>query len=101
MSKRGKRTSMANKTTKKKPAPRNDVGTATDAYVYSEPMEPTRYRIAEDGEIETPPGSKHPLAPSLAYRDEKDGIWLYKANSFDLLDAIHAKYPQGRFDCIF
>ena len=26
---------------------------------------------------------------------------LYRGNSLELLDAIHAKYPDGRFDAIF
>jgi site-specific DNA-methyltransferase (adenine-specific) len=28
-------------------------------------------------------------------------IRLYHGNSLELLDAIAAKYPEGRFDCIF
>ena len=28
-------------------------------------------------------------------------VWLYHGNCLELLDAIHAKYPDGRFDAIF
>ncbi|MEW6304537.1 MAG: site-specific DNA-methyltransferase [Verrucomicrobiota bacterium] len=28
-------------------------------------------------------------------------MWLYQGNCLELLDAVAAKYPEGRFDCIF
>lgn len=30
-----------------------------------------------------------------------DGVWLYHGNSLEVMDAIFAEYPDGRFDCIF
>ena len=39
--------------------------------------------------------------PHLAFRDEARKLWLYHGNCLELLDAIAAKYPEGRFDCIF
>jgi len=38
-------------------------------------------------------------SPRLIFSSEK--IWLYHGNSLELLDAIAAKYPDGRFDAIF
>jgi site-specific DNA-methyltransferase (adenine-specific) len=42
-----------------------------------------------------------PSPPHLAYRDDRLGLWLYHGNCLELLDAIAAKYPDGRFDMIF
>jgi site-specific DNA-methyltransferase (adenine-specific) len=42
---------------------------------------------------------QHPL--HLTYEDEPHGIWLYNDNCLAVLDAIAAKYPDGRFDMIF
>jgi site-specific DNA-methyltransferase (adenine-specific) len=39
--------------------------------------------------------------PRLVYHDDARRVWLYHGNSLELLDAIAAKYPDGRFDCIF
>ena len=39
--------------------------------------------------------------PRLIHRDADRGVCLYQGNSLDLLDAVVAKYPNGRFDCIF
>lgn len=39
--------------------------------------------------------------PRLVHRDDDRGLWLYHGNCLELLDAIAAKYPEGRFDCIF
>ena len=41
------------------------------------------------------------MPPRLAFTDTARGIWLYHGNSLELLDAIAAKYPDGRFDAIF
>ena len=41
------------------------------------------------------------MPPRLAFTDPVRGIWLYHGNSLELLDAIAAKYPDGRFDAIF
>jgi site-specific DNA-methyltransferase (adenine-specific) len=42
-----------------------------------------------------------PSPPRLAWRDEARGLWLYHGNCLELLDAIAAKHPEGRFDMIF
>ncbi len=39
------------------------------------------------------------LNPQLIY--SSSNVWLYHADCLALLDAIAAKYPEGRFDCIF
>ncbi len=35
------------------------------------------------------------------YQNEKYGIWLYQANSLELMDLIISTYPSGCFDMIF
>jgi len=35
------------------------------------------------------------------YQNEKYGIWLYQANSLEMMDLIISTYPSGRFDMIF
>ena len=65
--------------------------------------------LLEDGEIGTigeasageQIGSGPPSPPQLVHRDDARSLWLYHGNCLELLDAIAAKYPQGRFDCIF
>lgn len=42
-----------------------------------------------------------PSPPELAYRDDDHGLWLYRGNCLEILDAIAAKYPDGCFDMIF
>lgn len=49
---------------------------------------------------EEAPGTAGSL-PQLAYKDKEHGMYLYGGNSLEVLDAIAAKYPDGRFDCIF
>jgi site-specific DNA-methyltransferase (adenine-specific) len=73
------------------------------------PLQTTAFLLREDGSIElteaaplvTPPTSAPPSPPRLAFRDDARSIWLYHGNCLELLDAIAAKYPEGRFDCIF
>ena len=40
-------------------------------------------------------------APRLLFRSDAPFLRLYHGNCLELLDAIAAKYPEGRFDCIF
>lgn len=35
------------------------------------------------------------------FADQDFGIWLYRANCLEFLDAIIDKYPEGKFDMIF
>jgi site-specific DNA-methyltransferase (adenine-specific) len=37
----------------------------------------------------------------LVYENASNGVWLYNDNCLAVMDAIAAKYPEGRFDCIF
>jgi len=39
--------------------------------------------------------------PKLTFADSDRALWLYHGNCLELLDAIAAKYPEGRFDAIF
>jgi site-specific DNA-methyltransferase (adenine-specific) len=72
--------------------------------------------LREDGEVEAVAAPAAPLAsppaaagsppspaaaPRLIYRSDNPFIRLYHGNCFELLDAIAAKYPEGRFDAIF
>lgn len=62
--------------------------------------EPTHFTLREDGAIAVESGTeKH--APQLVFHDEPRRLWLYQGNCLELLDAIAAKYPGGRFDAIF
>ena len=73
------------------------------------PVATSAFILREDGSVKTdddaPPveqlKSAPPSPPRLAYRDDERGLWLYHGNCLELLDAIAAKYPEGRFDCIF
>jgi site-specific DNA-methyltransferase (adenine-specific) len=73
------------------------------------PVPTSAFVLREDGSIEAAsdqplvetPASAPPSPPRLAYRDDERGLWLYHGNCLELLDAIAAKYPEGRFDCIF
>jgi site-specific DNA-methyltransferase (adenine-specific) len=64
------------------------------------PLSPSHFELREDGTIAVERrDEKH--APELIFRDDSRGLWLYHGNCLELLDAIAAKYPEGRFDAIF
>ncbi|MBE3604903.1 site-specific DNA-methyltransferase [bacterium] len=73
------------------------------------PVVTASFVVREDGTIQptddvpSPEQSESaaPSPPRLAYRDDTRGVWIYHGNCLELLDAIAAKYPDGRFDCIF
>ena len=46
-------------------------------------------------------GQRHAVPPSLIFQSDNPFIRLYHGNCLELLDAIAAKYPEGRFDAIF
>jgi site-specific DNA-methyltransferase (adenine-specific) len=46
-------------------------------------------------------GQRHAVPPSLIFTSDTPFIRLYHGNCLELLDAIAAKYPDGRFDAIF
>jgi DNA modification methylase len=77
---------------------------------------PAHFELREDGSIGTPstasalecgdmsPPSKAQTClrtPQLVFQSDTPFIRLYHGNSLELLDAIAAKYPAGRFDAIF
>ena len=65
----------------------------------------------QKSEVSTPVSGRQPptselrpltsAPPRLTFSDPSRGIWLYHGNCLELLDAIAAKYPEGRFDAIF
>ncbi len=73
----------------------------------ADPAPVARFQLEDDGTIRFIGDSAHPSSaadpapPQLAYRDEPHGVRLYHANCLEVLDAIAAKYPEGRFDMIF
>lgn len=91
-----------------KSPPRSDTPIAS-AEINAVPLEPSPFILREDGAIEFSGSTGSSLQtksapsspPRLAYRDDDNGVWIYHGNSLELLDAIAAKYPAGRFDCIF
>ncbi|MEQ1546444.1 site-specific DNA-methyltransferase [Methyloglobulus sp.] len=60
-------------------------------------------RLSEDDDFfENLAIKESDLSPNkLYYRDDVRKIWLYQANCLELMDAIIAKYPLGKFDMIF
>lgn len=95
---------------------RTPVATLQDPWSQARPVSTAPFVLREDGEVETatapaarpvmPPaaaGSPAPpaAAPRLIYRCDAPFIRLYHGNCLELLDAVAAKYPEGRFDCIF
>ena len=68
--------------------------------VHATPLAPAHFELREDGTIAAEPRDEK-RAPVLTYSDPARHLWLYHGNCFELLDAIAAKYPEGRFDCIF
>jgi site-specific DNA-methyltransferase (adenine-specific) len=62
-------------------------------------LAPAHFELREDGSIGVPPISQR--SPRLVFSSDAPFIRLYHGNCLELLDAIAAKYPDGRFDCIF
>jgi hypothetical protein len=92
----------------------------------AQPIPPAHFELREDGTIGTPAsgpahsasspqhaGSDQPShgsfgaagtgapVPRLVFSADTPFIRLYHGNCLELLDAIAAKYPDGRFDAIF
>ena len=77
------------------------------------PISSAHFELREDGSIspvgttstssQTSPkdGDAVERVPTLIYHSDTPFIRLYHGNSLELLDAIAAKYPDGRFDAIF
>ncbi len=73
---------------------------AADALPAGTPLEPAHFELREDGTVLATAGEAR-RAPRLVFADPARRLWLYQGNCLELLDAIAAKYPEGRFDCIF
>ncbi len=74
-------------------APEND-------FVHADPITPATFELREDGTIAVERRDEK-RAPTLTFSDPSRSLWLYHGNCLELLDAIAAKYPDGRFDAIF
>jgi site-specific DNA-methyltransferase (adenine-specific) len=66
---------------------------------HAKPLSPSHFELREDGTLH----SENPRSdtPKLVFDDPSRNLWLYQGNCLELLDAIYAKHPDGRFDCIF
>jgi site-specific DNA-methyltransferase (adenine-specific) len=58
-------------------------------------------RVRESGKIQISADEGERSIPNLIFHDASHRLWLYHGNCLELLDAIAAKYPDGRFDAIF
>lgn len=81
-------------------------------FVHATPLPPAHFALREDGSIvQTPevgsqkskfgPPTSDLRSPNLIFSSDHPFLRLYHGNSLELLDAIAAKYPEGRFDAIF
>jgi site-specific DNA-methyltransferase (adenine-specific) len=82
---------------------------------HAHPVASSHFTLREDGTIQvgrvTPcapsqadkpaAGSGVPALPKLIFSSDTPFVRLYHGNCLELLDAIAAKYPDGRFDAIF
>jgi site-specific DNA-methyltransferase (adenine-specific) len=76
---------------------------------------PSHFTLREDGSIQAAPSTRpsptvgekavadlmRGSAPQLIFQSDAPFIRIYHGNALELLDAIAAKYPDGRFDAIF
>ncbi len=99
----------------KPPAPKPAPANADADFVHGQPVATLPFELKDDGSIQLatePPSHRaengdHPHGgrpqdpPRLAFADPDRALWLYQGNCLELLDAIAAKYPEGRFDAIF
>lgn len=73
---------------------------AADPLAGGIPLPPAHFILRDDGTVAAAP-RESPRAPRLVFSDPGRHLWLYQGNCLELLDAIAAKYPEGRFDCVF
>ena len=88
----------------------------SDDIPHAHPIAPSHFTLREDGSVapvaavydrrNEPEERRSQSAatnepPRLAFHDAGHRLWLYHGNCLELLDAIAAKYPDGRFDAIF
>src|ERR1017187_5688357 len=88
------------------PLPAEHIGPANplDGITLAEDLIGGTRSVASAGVVAAVPaslagGAAHPLTP--IYRDDAHGIFLYHGNCLSILDAVAARYPEGRFDMIF
>ncbi len=67
--------------------------------LHAKPIAPSHFELREDGSIHS--DNPRSETPRLIFDDPDRHLWLYHGNCLELLDAIAAKYPEGRFDAIF
>jgi hypothetical protein len=93
------------------------VGPTNNDLPHAHSISPAHFSLREDGSIGAPNSDsarttsslQHadseigapPSTPSLIFSSDTPFIRLYCGNCLELLDAIAAKYPDGRFDAIF
>ena len=85
---------------------------------HAHPIAPSHFTLREDGSIVAqasglcakptdkmsvpqPKATDRRSMPQLVFSSDTPFVRLYHGNSLELLDAIAAKYPDGRFDAIF
>ena len=77
-----------------------------------QPIPPAHFALREDGSVQSSAGvspahsndsatGRRDACPTLIFRSDTPFFRLYHGNCLELLDAIAAKYPDGRFDAIF
>jgi site-specific DNA-methyltransferase (adenine-specific) len=68
-----------------------------------QPIAPAHFLLREDGTIATVQTANHEKtdSPRLIHSSDTPFVRLYHGNCLELLDAIAAKHPEGRFDAIF
>jgi site-specific DNA-methyltransferase (adenine-specific) len=99
-----KKLKSASRRTRYKSSPSSNGVTPDELHAI--PIITAPFELRDDGSIQI--NGHAPVAeqikappPRLAYRDDSHNLWLYQGNCLELLDAIAAKYPEGRFDAIF
>ena len=71
------------------------------------PLASAHFTLRDDGSSKTAhaspdiQGAPSAVSPVLLHHSDNPFLRLYHGNSLELLDAIAAKYPEGRFDAIF
>ena len=60
-----------------------------------------RFVLREDGSIDSAIPNPASGVPNLLFSSESPFLRLYHGNCLELLDAIAARHPDGRFDAIF
>jgi site-specific DNA-methyltransferase (adenine-specific) len=89
---------------------------ADEPGLHATPIIPAPFELREDGSIQLATGTdgvspsqiksdsqgqRHAVPPDLIFSADHPFIRLYHGNCLELLDAIAARYPEGRFDAIF